>query len=141
MNHSHKSRLDKPDPKLHSPDFDVGVLATRLMSYTRKVTSTCSGFTKLCKYNGDIADAMDTARTIMKTAYMANEMPKYSPYIERRTMLIREAIGECAYFENMVYSFWEAGFISGEVWDEWCRKIGSVKAKSINWFNSLNAKR
>ena len=137
MTHPQKSRLDKPSPKMQSEDFDIGVYATRLLSFSRKTTNTCSGFTKKSKYNGDVSEAMNTARSIMKTAYMANEMPRYEPYLSQRLMLIRQIIGECSYFENLVYSFWEAGYISGDIWNEWCKHIGTLKGRCVTWFNTF----
>lgn len=137
MSQTSKARLDKPSPKIKSEDFDIGVYATRLLSYTRKITNTSSGFTKKSKYNGDISAAMDAARNIMKTAYMANEMPRYEPYLSKRLMLIREIIGECSYFENLIYSFWESGYINGDVWNEWCKHVGTLKGRCVSWFNTF----
>lgn len=132
MSYDGKKRLDD-QPTMQSADFDVGVCATRLLGFTRKMIRT-GHFNQRAKHDQDVLAAMDTARAIMLHSYKANEMTR-TRQLEQRLSYIREVIGELCYFENLVYSFWADGYISGEQWADWIKQIRIVKGKAIRWYN------
>lgn len=131
---SGKKRIDL-EPAPPTPDFDVGVCATRLLHFTRKMIRD-GGFPKRAKHDEDILAVMDSSREAIRLAYRANEMP-YKTHRAERVTFIRELIGELDYYESLLFSFWEEKYISGDQWSEWEKQVRILKGKTISWYNKM----
>ena len=131
---SDKKRLDL-QPTVPAPDFDVGVYATRLLRFTRKMVRD-GGFPKRAKHDGDVLAVMGSSREILHLAHRANEMPQKTHRAER-VKLIRELIGELDYYESLLFSFWEENYISGDQWCDWEKQARILKGKAISWYNKM----